>query len=388
MIDSLAEVQISDHQVRRITEEIGAEMARQRDLRTERFQAKTLPAAVAGIPSLAVVEIDGGRYQARDSAAGSGPGSHGVEWKEDKFACLVTMTGTTHDDDPHPDLPRCFLDKKGVAELVKGLTSQGSLKDLTDASDGPGTAESIARETTETAEPTPAWLPQPLVRTTVATTGDCDALGPMAAAEAQSRNFDRAPRKAFLGDGGAWIWRIQKTLFSKYTPIVDFIHVLSYVYLAAKAIATLPTEHWETYLKWARACWQGNVGMVITELTEWRDRLGPILNDEECPRTDPRRVIATSLGYLENNRSRMKYPEYRRAGLPTMSGLVESLIKQFNFRIKGTEKSWNRENAESVLQVCGAAVGGRAVQEAHGEPGVLPVAALYEDFRVCEGQEI
>jgi hypothetical protein len=351
-LEKLAEVKISDHQVNRITQEIGAEMARQRDLRTARFQAKTLPAAVAGIPSLAVIEIDGGRYQARDPAAGSGPGSHGLQWKEDKFACLVTMTGTTHDHDPHPDLPRCFLDKKGVAELVKGLTSQGSMKELRDASGGDGeSAESTASQATQTPDPVPAWPPEPLVRTAVATTGDCDALGPMAAAEAQSRNFDRAPRKAFVGDGSQWIWGIQKTLFPKYTPIVDFIHVLSYVYLAAKAIASSPGEHWETYLEWARACWQGNVERVITRLTEWRDRLGPIPDDQECPKTDPRQVIATSLGYLENNRSRMKYSEYRRAGLPTMSGLVESLIKQFNYRVKGTEKSWNRENAESILQV-------------------------------------
>ena len=31
--------------------------------------------------------------------------------------------------------------------------------------------------------------------------------------------------------------------------------------------------------------------------------------------------------------------------------LVESLIKQFNYRVKGTEKSWLLENAESILQV-------------------------------------
>jgi hypothetical protein len=55
MLDHLADVKISARQVGRITEEIGAEMTRQRDLQTARFQDKTLPAAVAGSPSLAVV---------------------------------------------------------------------------------------------------------------------------------------------------------------------------------------------------------------------------------------------------------------------------------------------------------------------------------------------
>ena len=309
MLDHLAEVAISARQVGRITEEVGAEMTRQRDLQTARFQDRTLPAAVAGIPSLAVVEIDGGRFQARDPAAGSGPGAHGVGWKEDKVACLVTMTGAASDHDPHPDLPACFTDKPGVARLVKGLTSQGSLSELTDAADRDETPAAPPPATAPPAPP-PPWPPHPLVRTTVATTRDCDALGPMVAAEAHARHFDRAPRQVVLGDGGKWIWGIQKLYFSKYTPIVDFVHVLSYIYLVAKAVATSPTEHWETYLRWARACWQGTVATVITELNSWRDRLGPIPADEDVPKTDPRHVVAATLGYLENNQSRMNYPHY------------------------------------------------------------------------------
>jgi len=71
----------------------------------------------------------------------------------------------------------------------------------------------------------------------------------------------------------------------------------------------------------------------------------------ELPKSDPRQVVSKSLTYLENNRTRMNYPEYRRQGLPTMSGLVESLIKQFNYRVKGTEKFWNRPGGiEAILQ--------------------------------------
>jgi hypothetical protein len=58
-----------------------------------------------------------------------------------------------------------------------------------------------------------------------------------------------------------------------------------------------------------------------------------------------------TIGYLTNNQARMDYPRYRRAGLPTCSGLVESLIKQFNRRVKGTEKFWNPTGAETILQL-------------------------------------
>ena len=53
----------------------------------------------------------------------------------------------------------------------------------------------------------------------------------------------------------------------------------------------------------------------------------------------------------ENNRLRMDYARDRRLGLPVTSSLVESLIKQFNSRVKGTEKFWDVGGAESILQV-------------------------------------
>jgi hypothetical protein len=83
-LDKLAAVKLSDRQLGRITEEVGTEMTQRRDLKTMRHQERTLPVAVASIPSLVVVEIDGGRYLARDPATGTRPGAHGVGWKEDK----------------------------------------------------------------------------------------------------------------------------------------------------------------------------------------------------------------------------------------------------------------------------------------------------------------
>jgi hypothetical protein len=48
----------------------------------------------------------------------------------------------------------------------------------------------------------------------------------------------------------------------------------------------------------------------------------------------------------------MDYARYRRLGLPIVSALVESLVKEINWRVKGTEKFWNDPNgAEAILQV-------------------------------------
>ena len=72
---------------------------------------------------------------------------------------------------------------------------------------------------------------------------------------------------------------------------------------------------------------------------------------QEVKATDPYEVIRVTIGYLTNNQDRMDYPRYRRQGLPTCSGMVESLVKQFNRRVKGTEKFWNPTQAETILQL-------------------------------------
>ena len=59
---------------------------------------------------------------------------------------------------------------------------------------------------------------------------------------------------------------------------------------------------------------------------------------------------------MRNNAERMKYPEYRKAGLLVTSSWVESLIKEINYRVKGTEKFWNEHGAESILAVRAAAL--------------------------------
>ena len=62
-------------------------------------------------------------------------------------------------------------------------------------------------------------------------------------------------------------------------------------------------------------------------------------------------VVSTALGYLQKHTDKMRYPEYRCQGLPITSSYVESAVKQFNQRVKGTEKFWTEAGAEALLQL-------------------------------------
>jgi hypothetical protein len=181
---------------------------------------------------------------------------------------------------------------------------------------------------------------------------DSRSFGPMVAAEAQERNFYQAKRRALVADGAAYNWSIQQGYFADFEPITDFLHVLCYLYLAGWAAGRDEAEQWSLYVRWLRACWQGRVAAVRAELRVWQGRVGEPPPGEELPANDRRRLLAEAVTYLGNNQSRMDYPRYRREGLPVTSSLVESLVGEFNARMKGREKFWNRPGGpEPVLQL-------------------------------------
>jgi hypothetical protein len=74
---------------------------------------------------------------------------------------------------------------------------------------------------------------------------------------------------------------------------------------------------------------------VLEELRHWQAKLGS--PPEDAPETDPRTILAKTIRYLENNEPRMNSPEYRREGLPMTTAWMESLVKEINYRVKGTE---------------------------------------------------
>jgi hypothetical protein len=361
-LDDLAELTISSRQTGRIAHEVGQQLQAQRDQHRVQFQARELPPRVETRPALAVVEVDGGRLRIRKE--GDGPGAHDASWREDKIAMLATAAITVSAADPEPELPACFRDRAYVEKLVREISGVSSMSPSAPPGERPADAPPPATAPpgerpadlppTATASPEPARpRPELLVRTYVASTCGSDAFGPMVAAEAQRRNFSHAGRRAFVGDGAAWIWKLQQQYFPRFVPIVDFLHALGYVFAAAKAAQPGAEGPWALFQTWTEACWKGQVGAVIEALQSERDGLGPLSEAEVAALADDdrRKILIGALGYLEGNRARMDYPRYRQEGLPWTSSHVESTVKLFNRRVKGTEKSWGEPGAEAILQL-------------------------------------
>jgi len=341
----LAGLEVSPRHVGRLAHEIGGELARGRDGKAVRRRRRQVPARVAAPPAVAAVAVDGGRLRTR--AAASGPGVHQPPSKEDKIACLVSLESVPHAQGPPPEPPPPFLEPRRVQRLVR------QIKGLPGDHPAEAAEPAAAPPPAEKKAPPVAESPKRLVRACVASMHDSRSFGPLAAAEAQERDFYRAPRRAFLGAGQAYNWSIQKGYFPDFEPLADVLHVLCYLYLASWATGGEAAQRWSLSLAWLRACWPGRVGAVLEELRVWQGQRGKPPPGAELPEYEPRRLVAAALRELGNNQRRLDYPRYRREGLPVTSSLVESRVGEFNDRVKGPQRFWNRgeEGAETSLQV-------------------------------------
>jgi hypothetical protein len=339
---------VSFNTIQRVVQDVGQELAERRDADPKTDNA--LAMRPESPPLLAVVECDGGRIRTREPGHGRGVHLQGEGWRETKNACLIRATRTVSDHDPQPEPPDCFSNPRHVAKIVETQT-------LSVASALPATAQTRETEPPDSAEfvPPADWRPKRLVRTVLASLAGSKEFGQQMAREAKRRRFAEAAAKAFLGDGLPWNWSIHKQHFSDFTPILDFIHPLSYLFLAAKAVHGLAEDAWSQYLVWMRGAWRGEVAQVLEELHVRQAKMGA--PPQDAPENDPRKIVAQTLTYLEHNRDRMNYPKYRREGLPVTTAWMESLVKEMNYRVKGTEMYWNDpEGAEAMLQVRAAAL--------------------------------
>jgi len=355
--------------------------------------------APAGVqpPDLAVVMVDGGRLQLRDPPGGTPaderqgqprgagsspqgslneetppqgqpgqpageadwaeePPSKGSHWHEDKIGLLLAMHSRVHDSDPCPEIPPGFLDATRIPKLVRELG-----KSLSPSEDAVGEAKDPQAEEEAVKEEPQYQPPGVLQRQLVATARPWRAFAPIAASAAYLRGLQGAKRKAFVADGSANNWVLQRRHFGSFVPVLDFIHALSYVFAGAMAGRPFP-EGWARYRGWVGWLWQGQVGRVIEALEQRRRQVG--LPREDDGETSVRQVVARALGYLSNHRGKMKYDEYRRQGLPITSSLMESAVKQINERVKGTEKFWSEGGGEALLQLRADALGDEGQMEA------------------------
>jgi hypothetical protein len=348
----LAEQDISAGRIRRQVKQVGDARLAERERAVAELQAIDLPLRRRGsshqeAPQVAVVMMDGGRYQRRDHFAARGEAQPrasqegaSTHWRETKVGCLLSMTSQVHEHDPCPQIPDDFVHAAVVQEIAKMAVNTGSNA----SSDAPADDSTSRTATMLLPRDASPYKPPKLHRRDVVASGQSsEEFGWQLEARARKLNFPAARRQAFVADGAKTNWRIWREHFPDATPIADLIHALSYAWSASKI-----DDGEATYQKWAQLIWQGDVAEVIEHLETLQAVHGQPPEERE---SDVRHHVDRALTYFQNNAIHMNYPAYRQQGLPITSAHIESTVKLINRRIKGTEKFWERDTSEGVLQL-------------------------------------
>jgi len=343
----LAEIPISTSQIQRLTIRIGKEYDEQDEQTVALWE--DLPDESDSQIEVASVSVDGGRAQTREE--NHKPGVQNPAWRETKVGCLQVLESTVSEKDPHPRLPKAFKDQKTVKHLVEGLKGSGLKKDK-DNENKDKNKKTNLKPQPKKKNTSKDYGPKVREKFVVATIDNPDAFGNMVLYKAHQKQLHTAKRKAYIGDGDIKIWTIYEDYFRPegWTPILDFVHAVEYAFESAKLSTDNESQTWAKYMEFITHIWQGRVLTVIRRIDKTINQMNE-KNSKSKIIQKKIKDLKSIRNYFSNNITRMKYPDYRKNGLPISSCHVESLIKQFNRRIKSTEKFWNKSSLKGILKL-------------------------------------
>lgn len=176
--------------------------------------------------------------------------------------------------------------------------------------------------------------------TYVATTQRAESFGQMMRAEFSRRFSNPPPEVAFLGDGAAWNWELQRVCFPMALGIVDFYHAAEHV---GRVVDLIEDRHTPSGRK-RRRRW-----------VKWllRGRLDRFLDEARAAfPPDQAAAGAKALDYFEKNRDRMRYRYFRDHGYFIGSGVVEAACKTVVAqRLKGSGMHWSERGLNHILSL-------------------------------------
>jgi hypothetical protein len=154
--------------------------------------------------------------------------------------------------------------------------------------------------------------------------------------EAMRRGFERAARRAVLGDGAKWIWNLADEHFPDAVQIVDRFHAQQKLSDVAKSIYGPASDLGQ---EWGRQRHDeldaGDIEAVLRALR------GHAAKDAEARKC---------VDYVQRNRERMRYPQFQAAGLCTSTGVVEAGCKvAVATRCKRAGMHWTVAGADAII---------------------------------------
>ena len=154
--------------------------------------------------------------------------------------------------------------------------------------------------------------------------------------QAERRGFPQAQRRVVLGDGATWIWRLAGEGYPGAIQIVDLFHAKEHLHEVSKKL--FPSDPDRARL-WADVrCDELDDGDLDDVLAILRSHASECEEADQCA------------AYIERNRERMQYADFRAQGLCVASGIVESGCKSvLGTRLKRSGMHWTVDGANDII---------------------------------------
>ncbi len=149
-----------------------------------------------------------------------------------------------------------------------------------------------------------------------------------------------------IGDGAVWIWNIAGELFPNAVQIIDLYHAKGTISKAAKEIFGPENDFGKQWGKERRDDLEA--GRIDTILEKLKPFLGQCEEAHSCKK------------YLMKNKDRLRYPYFRKLGLCTSSGIVESGCRHvIGARVKQSGMHWTVRGANAIIALRCSKLSGR-----------------------------
>lgn len=190
------------------------------------------------------------------------------------------------------------------------------------------------------AQPEEPTLGAVLARRYVGILGAAEDLAVRITQVMREAGWERIPVGEILGDGAPWIWTVAAAHFPGVRQTLDYYHLSEHLYAFAQLLyPNNPAE--------AKVWVDQKMGALLT------DRVGEVLG--ALKRMRPwkklvRKALAQLIGYVERNRTRIRYQESWQRGLAVGSGAVEGACKHvIQSRFKRAGMRWKQPGFLNVL---------------------------------------
>jgi hypothetical protein len=169
--------------------------------------------------------------------------------------------------------------------------------------------------------------------------------------EAWKRGWSRAEKKVVMGDGAEWIWNLAKEHFPGAVQIVDLFHARQHLWDLARLLYPNDTKRRNTWIGLHQKRWldKGKIAKLVASL-----------HTIQPADADLAKKIRNEADYFATNAARMNYPKFRKQHLFVGSGVIEAGCKTvIGHRLKQSGMFWTVKGANSILALRCSHLNGR-----------------------------